>query len=521
MIQDIPNHPTLHVGEGRGVSFFSVRKEGKWMKSYFKDIGFYFALVLTLITGLLIFQAFTLNIVPTKYLIPVIIILILIVIAMWYIQLGKKMTKMNKMFGKIIIVILSIFLGVGNWVLYTAGSAFHRISTDEDVSVFSVVVMKNSEIEEITGLKDKKFGLVNLGDVEIQNLALTDVEKDLETKPTTVSYKSYIDFGDDLYDGKVDAIILDEGSRGLLEDNHPDFNFKTRVVKQYTYKEEAKDISKNVDVTEKPFNVYITGIDTYGTISTRARSDVNMIVSVNPNTHQILMTGIPRDFYVPQTCQNNQLDKLTHTGIFGVECTIETMENYMDIDLNYYARVNFSSVVNIVDALGGITVTSPFAFNVGTYSFRQGENQLNGEEALAFVRERYSFTDGDRERSRNQMRVMEAMINKALSPNIIKNYASVLDAISDSFQTNMSTNEMTAFIRQQLNDMSNWEIKQIQVSGAGATMWTPANGFNAYVMVPNEACVENAKKLIDKINAGETITDADVETQNNLVSNAG
>ena len=155
-------------------------------------------------------------------------------------------------------------------------------------------------------------------------------------------------------------------SRGMFEDNHADFNLRTRVVKQYTYKIESKDISKNVNVTTKPFNIYITGIDTYGSISTKSRSDVYMIVSVNPKTHQILMTGIPRDFYVPQTCQNNQLDKLTHTGIFGVDCTINTMENFMDIDLNYYARVNFSSVVDIVDALGGITVNSPFAFTAYT-----------------------------------------------------------------------------------------------------------------------------------------------------------
>lgn len=493
------------------------------MKNLLKNSGFYFSLVFTLIAVGLIIQAIMFNIVPTKYLIPFIIILLLIVVGMWYVQLGRKMSKMNKLLGKVIIVILSIILAVGNWVLYTTGSAFKKIASDEDVSVYSVVVMKDSEFEEISDLKNKKFGIVSLGDTDMQNQALVDVEKDLESPPTMVSYQSYIDFGDDLYDGKVDAIVLDEGSRGMLEDNHPDFNFKTRVVKQYTYKNEAKDISKNVDVTTKPFNVYITGIDTYGTISTRSRSDVNMIVSVNPQNHQILMTGIPRDFYVPQTCQNNQLDKLTHTGIFGVECTIETMENYLDFDVNYYARVNFSSVVNIVDALGGIIVNSPYAFTTlhGKYQIQEGENQLNGEETLGFVRERYALTDGDRERSRNQMRVMEAMINKALSPQIITNYADILEAVSDSFQTNMSTKEMTSLIKQQLNDMSSWDIKQIQVSGQGATMWTPANGFNAYVMVPNEACVENAKKLIDKINSGEMITDEDVEYQNELVANAG
>lgn len=310
----------------------------------------------------------------------------------------------------------------------------------------------------------------------------------------------------------------------MFEDNHADFNLRTRVVKQYTYKIESKDISKNVNVTTKPFNIYITGIDTYGSISTKSRSDVNMIVFVNPKTHQILMTGIPRDFYVPQTCQNNQLDKLTHTGIFGVDCTINTMENFMDIDLNYYARVNFSSVVDIVDALGGITVNSPFAFTAYTnhsVHIKKGENHLNGEQTLGFVRERYGLSDGDRERSRNQMRVVEAMINKAISPAIITNYTSIMNAVSGSFQTNMSQSEITSLIKMQLDDMSKWDIKQIQVSGQGATMWTPANGFNAYVMVPNDACVENAKKLIEKIDSGEMITDEDIAYQNELVAQAG
>lgn len=488
-----------------------------------KNSGFYFSMAFTLIAIGLIVQAIVFNVVPTKYLIPVIIILVLIVAGVWYIQLGRKMNKMTKIIGKVIIVILSIVLIAGNWMLYTTNSAFNKITTDEDVLVYSIVVMKESEYEEVTDLSNKNFGIVSLGDVSTQTKVLEDLEKDLGLKPTTVCYDSYIDFGDALYDGNIDAIVLDEGSRGMLEENHSDFNDATKVIKQYIFKNEAKDISKNVDVVTKPFNIYLTGIDTYGTISTRSRSDVNMIISVNPKNHQILLTGIPRDFYVPQTCQYNQLDKLTHTGIFGVDCTIETMENYLDIDLNYYVRVNFSSVVNIVDALGGITVNSPYAFTTlhGKYEIKQGENQLNGEETLGFVRERYSFADGDRERSRNQMRVMEAMIDKALSPQIITNYANILSAVSDSFQTNMSTEEMTSLIKQQLNDMSSWDIKQIQVSGQGATMWTPANGFDAYVMIPDEACVENAKKLIDKIISGELITDEDVKIQNELVANAG
>lgn len=501
-----------------------MAKKSTNKKAIYKTPEFYFILVYALLTLAFIIQAFTINVIPMKYFVIVAIILLLLLIAMYYLQMGKRVNKFNKVLGKILIVILSIILGVGNWYFFKTSDAFRKMTgSDTDVSVVSVVVMKNSSIKDIADLTNKKLGTISVGDSDTQTKALSDIEKDINTKPVTVSYSSYKQYGDDLYEGKVDAILVNEGSRGMFEDEHSDFNNKTRVIKEYKYETKSKAIAKGVNVTTEPFNVYITGIDTYGTIATVSRSDVNMIVSVNPKTHQILMTGVPRDFYVPQVCQNNQLDKLTHTGIFGVDCTIDSMENYLGIKLNYYARVNFSSLINIVDALGGITVNSPFEFTTrhGQYHITVGENSLNGDEALGFVRERYSLADGDRERSRNQMRALTAIINKALSPTIITNYTGIMSAVSGSFQTNMSQSEMTAFVKAQLNDMSGWDIKQIQVSGQGATKWTPANGFNAYVMIPNEACVKNAVKLINKIDAGETITQTDIDHQNELVSKAG
>ena len=328
---------------------------------FFINAGFYFILIYALLTLGVIVQAVTVNVLPMKFLIPVIVVLLLLFLGMYYLQMGRHVNKINKALGKALIIILSVILGFGNWYLFSTGSAFSRMTSGKDVSVVSIVVMKDSSIKKINDLNEKKLGTMSMGDIETQDKAIADLKKDLGSEPTTVKYNSYKDFGDDLYEGKVDAILLNEGSRGMFEDNHSDFDQKTRVVKQYTYKSEAKDISKNVDVTKDPFNVYITGMDTFGTISTVSRSDVNMIVSINPKTHQILMTGIPRDFYVSQTCQGNQSDKLTHTGIYGVECTISSVENFMNTELNYYARVNFSSVVDIVNALGGITIESPFS----------------------------------------------------------------------------------------------------------------------------------------------------------------
>jgi LCP family protein required for cell wall assembly len=248
-----------------------------------------------------------------------------------------------------------------------------------------------------------------------------------------------------------------------------------------------------------------------------------MIITVNPKTHQILMTGIPRDFYIPQVCQGNQKDKLTHTGLYGVDCTVQSMENYTGLDINYYARVNFSSVVDIVDALGGIQVWSDVAFTAGAggYSYVAGLNDLNGAETLGFVRERHSFGDGDRERSRNQMKVVEAMINKAISPAIIKNFSGIMDAVAGSFQTNMSQSDITKFVKNQIASMEGWDIMQIQVNGTGQSLYSPANGGNAYMMVPNVDIVNSAVALIEKMQTGVELTQEDIDAHMYVYNNGG
>ncbi len=488
-----------------------ARKKAKIKKKpFYKNAGFYFILIYALLTIGMIIQLFTVNIIPMKYVLIATAVLLILLLGMYYLQMGKHINKANKLLGKILIVILSIFLGVGNFMLFKAGSVFSRVTGDNTkTTVISVVVLKENEAKKIQDLKNSKFGKTKTGNQEILKKCIKDINDDLGQTVSTVDYSSYKDIGDDLYDGTVDAIILDEGTRGLFEDNHPKFNSETKVIKSYKYKTESKDISKNVNVTEDAFNVYITGIDTYGSIATASRSDVNMIATVNPKTHQILLTSIPRDYYVPQPCQDNQKDKLTHTGIYGVDCTIETVENYFDIDLNYYVRVNFSSLVDIVDALDGIVVENPVAFTSfdGIY-FPEGSVEMDGTMALSYSRERKSLSGGDRDRGKNQMRVITGIINKAISPKIITNYSSIMDAVSDSFQTNMSNKEMTSLVKMQLDDMSKWEIEQVSVNGtANSSAWSPANGFNSWVMEPNVDTVKRAVDLIQKVENGENVKD--------------
>lgn len=494
-------------------------------KPLWKNAGFYFILIYAIFTIAFLVQLFIVDVVPTKYTIPLIIVLVLLLLGMYFLQLGKKVNKVNKVLGKILIVILCVILGFGNWYLFTTSSAFNKMTNDNtQTDVVSIVVLNSKGYKELNELTGKKIGKIAIGDTSPIEQAYAELGKDLNQSFTTVAYKSYQTYADDLFNGKVDAIMVNESSRGLLEDANSNFTKDTTVIKKYTYTKETKDISKNVKVTQEPFSIYITGIDTYGSISSVSRSDVNMIVTVNPKTHQILMTSIPRDYYIPQTCQGGQTDKLTHTGIFGVDCTLESVEDFFGIELNYYARVNFSSVVDIVNALGGVTIDNPVSFvaSDGTYSYPAGMVNMDGEMALRFARERYNLADGDRDRGRNQMRVITAMINKMISPTIITRYTSIMSAVSGSFQTNMSNSEMTSLIKMQIDDMSGWDIKQIAVSGVGnSSAWSPANGFPSWVMEPDLNTVNNAVSLIKKVMNGQQVTDTDVQQQNNLDASVG
>lgn len=486
-------------------------------RGIFQRVGFYMSIVYCALTVLFLAQMFMLNVIPEKYAIIAAVILVLLMIGLTFLQVGKKINKVNRILGKILIVALSCVLGLGNYMLYRTGKTFDKLTTEHiDTTVVSVVVMGDSEIQSINELKGSTLGALSIGDLEKQNNALEQIKDEIGNNIDTLTYDSYTAYGDALYNGQVSAILVSEGSRGLFEDAYPQFDEETRVIKEYVYKEKIESIAKDVDVTEDVFNVYLSGIDTYGSLSSVSRSDVNMIVTVNPKTHQILMTGIPRDFYIPQVCQGNQLDKLTHTGIFGVDCTVQSMENYTGLEINYFVRVNFSSVVDIVDALGGIVVYSDYAFTseAGGYSYNVGENYLNGAQTLGFVRERHSFSDGDRQRSRNQMKAVEGMINKAISPAIITNFGGIMEAVAGSFQTNMSQSDMTKFVKDQISSMKGWQVMQIQVNGVGQSLYSPANGSNAYMMVPNVDIVNSAIALIEKMQTGVEITQADIDAHN-------
>lgn len=463
-----------------------------------------FSVIFTVLSLAFLIQLYLMDKLPILYFSIICLVVILMAGGLMFLQLSKKINKTNKTLGKVLIGILSILLILGNVYIYKMNHTIRNIINNDTKKIeVSVIVKKEStveKIEDITGL---------VGNIQVGNSIYTDKAiSEMKEINANLQFKNYLGidtFGDDLLNGGVEAMILNEAMRGQFEETHPDFSEQTRVIHSFFYEEENKDISVNVDVTKKNFNVYISGIDQSGSIQTLGRSDVNKVMTINPQTRQIFILDIPRDYYIPQVCQANQLDKLTHTGIFGVDCTVESMSNYLGIDMNYYVRINFSSLEQIVDALGGVDVESAYDFNAGGYHFNVGINHLNGAQALAFSRERYSFEGGDNVRIANQTRVLKAIIDKVTSPAILTNYMSFMDAISGTFQTNMNEKEINALIKMQLNDMRSWQISSDHLEGTGGIDWTPANGFNAYVMYPDEDSRLRALKEIETIMNGGTL----------------
>lgn len=473
-----------------------------------KVIGYILMFVFLVLSVLLVVQIFILDMLPEKYLIALIAILLLIILGLGFLQIAKRMTNLNRILGQVLIVILSAVLGIGNWMVYKTEGAFDDLIDNKSLSVISVVVLNESKASSIQDLKSGSFGRSETGTQTIMTKALAEITEEIGKTVSPDAYTSIKELGDDLYNGKIDAIVLDESTRSFFTEQFSDFDKTTKKIWNNSYEKEPDVTTKNVSVTKEAFNIYITGMDTYGPVETEGRSDVNLILTVNPNTHEILMTSIPRDYYIPQPCQNNQEDKLTHTGVWGVKCTIGSVENYFDVDLNYYARVNFTGIWDVIDAIGGVDIDNPYEFTgeAGNFRFEKGKIHLNGEQALCYARERKSFLADDSIRIKNQERVLEGIIHKATSPAIITKYASIMEAVGSSVQTNMSRDEMNALVRMQIDKMPSWKIHKIAVTGEDAPeVWSPANGAPAWVMKPYEESVKSAVNIIKKLEAGQDI----------------
>lgn len=456
-------------------------------------------LLVLLLISMIAFGALLYTKLPLEILLIVIFAFLLICVLLRLLAMRKN--KVVKKIAIVLTLIMLVIFNFGNYYVLMTNAALVSIGgANVDIIEYSLVVNNDSPIQTVEDINsENSFEIIELGDTKFNQDVVTQVEEAIGSTVEPLKTASFEKAYNNLMNGDSDVMILNEGLRPMFSENDLDLDANTRVIAKYQFERERNTTSNVSNITKESFIVYISGIDIYGSISLVSRSDVNKIMAVNPNTREILLIDIPRDYYIEQTCQGNQLDKLTHTGIFGVDCTVDSIGKFFDIDIDYYARVNFSSLINIVDALGGIEVDSEYAFCSGQYCYDKGVNYLNGDEALMFSRERYSLPNGDNDRIKNQTRVLEGIIKKATSPAILTNYLSFMDVLSKSIETNMSSSDIDKLIQMQLKDMSGWSISSFSVTGTGATEYSPANGFNSYVMWPDDTSVAEARSMLTEM----------------------
>lgn len=490
-----------------------------------KSIGFMiFAIILSVIlvifTGGLVYQIFKLQILPDNILIPIILVLILLTLIFVLLINFSTHGLVSKILCSLMVVVLSAVYGLGNYYLYSTNTTLKTVTDqgNKAKNTVSVVVLNSSGLENVNSLEGSKLGVLKTIGNEATKKSLTDLKKNNVTY-TKKTYDNMLGMLKALYDGEVDAIVLNEAYRSNVCDleDYANFNNDTKVIHKTVYytKENSSSLAVS-DITSKPFNILISGNDSFGSLDENSRSDVDMLVTINPVTSTILLTSIPRDSYVKEVCNDyacnyGVYDKLTHTGIYGVDTTKDTIENLLDIDINYVYRVNFTSMIDIVDALGGVDVTVPEGMAVSKFytnstleGVHEGTNHLDGKRALAYSRERKAYLDGDLQRARNQQQVLQAMFKKATSPEIIKNYTSLLKALIGAFDTNMTTKEITSFIKYQIQAKPSWKFEQFVLKGDNDLKMSAELGSEVSVVILYDSYINIAHDKIQAVLDGQS-----------------
>lgn len=439
---------------------------------------------------------------PIQYLSMLIIFGGLIVFGLFKILNNKRLKKAIKVIFSIPSILLNLILIMV--CLYSVGtlSFFNKIfDTGIRTDGYSLYVLKDSEYEKVNDLSDKTIGVI---EDENKDKVIDKLSNKIEFD--MVEYKDVNEALDDLENNEIDSVVALDSNIDLLQEDTDEYD-NIKKIYSFNITNYIKTIKSNKNVAKDNFVFYISGVDTNGKVESKARSDVNILVAVNPSKNKILMVNTPRDYYV-KLHSKKSMDKLTHAGVYGIEESVGTLEDLYDIKVDYYARVNFTTFVNIVEKLGGITVDVPVSFCEQTSSrtssnkicLRKGVQELNGEQALALSRTRHTIAGGDRGRIENQMLVLKAIIDKAMSPSIIVKYNSLLGSVSDSVITNIDQKSVTKLVKKQIKSNDAWEIKTYSVDGSDASNTTYSTGSaRVYVMNPKEETVMEAKKKLDDI----------------------
>lgn len=491
----------------------------------YKVIAILLSIVMIVLMAIFTYQLIKMDILPQNLFIPVILIFVLIslILILWINLMAHGVV--SKVFAMIFVLLYTVCMGIGNFYVYKTDGFMQKV-TDHKIgdvkNTVSIIVMDDSNIKDLSSLKGKKVGRLNNVDKVGTNKLLKSVKKKKGSNYfKTKKFDGALSEVEALYNGEIDAMILNESYRGNVTsvEEYEHFSTETRVVYSTSYYTTKKNDSLVVsDITKNPFTILISGNDTTGDVSELSRSDVNMLVTINPKTSTILLTSMSRDTYVETVCDadgdtacpEGQMDKITHTGIYGLNTTRQTVEKFYDLKVNYSFRVNFTSVIDVVDALDGIDLNVEEGEQCDLFwanmkpGLPVGMHHVDGETALAFARERKAYVDGDYQRVRNQQKVMQAIINRAISSSALVNYTSFINSLESAFETNMTYDEITDLIKYELQAKPDWKFETYQISGLGDELMCASLGQAASVQVPDLNTVRIAREKIEAVMNGKS-----------------
>lgn len=460
-----------------------------------KLIGKILSFILMALFIITMYLVYRLNVLPLKYFLIVGIVLLLVIFILCFKLIRKKTKFFSRIFFSVVAI---IFIGVIYYILTYINATYDFMNSmvlnNFETITYDVVIPNSSNIEKVKELKNSSISYLE-SDSNYSKAKLL-LRKDINYQENPC--KNINGIISSFENSK--ALFIEDSYYNLLKEEY-DFVKDTKVIKTYKLIVK-KDKKTNSSTTSKPFIIYISGIDTYGKISSVSRSDVNIVAVVNPVLEKILLVSIPRDYYVKLHNTNGYNDKLTHAGIYGIDMSVNTIEDLLDINIDYYLRLNFSTLTKSIDLLDGVDVYSDITFNPTTnpsLTIYQGLNHMNGEEALAFARERYAYKTGDRHRGENQQAIIEAVIKKLSNPKNITKYKDILNSLDGTFETDMSYKDITNLVKLQISKNIDWNVTSISLDGKGSMMPTYSMGERKlYVMIPDEETVVNAKNKISK-----------------------
>lgn len=471
----------------------------------------FFSVVNVIVSVIFLVLVFRLGILPLKYFFMIVGIVVLIIFLLDRFLVSKNWKK--RMIGCFLSLIFVGILGAGifyeNITTHFFQTAFQ---SRERIENYQVLVLNSSNYGSLKEFKNGKIGVPFANFSEGAKMMQTELKKKTSL---TLQESDNSTLVESLLQKDLRVIVMEEAQKNLFMELNDEFRAEVKVLETISVTVKNQIKKRNVAMIKQPFHVFVSGNDEYGVINQVSRSDVNMIISVNPVTHKVLLTSIPRDYYVELYGMNGVMDKLTHSSLYGIDTSMKTLESLLDIDLDYYVKINFSSLVQLVDAVDGVDVFSDTSFTAHyfdepvkqwvTYSFNEGSNHLNGKEALAFSRERKSFVLGDRARAMHQQLVLSALIEKVSSPAILKNYTSLLNALNGSFDTNISYEDLLAFLQYQLDKNPSWTIESNILEGTdGSEKVYSMPKVNTYVMKPTEESLKSAKEKIQEVTKMES-----------------